>query len=174
MSSVLYLLPTLVIAQEPRQSISMNATVQMRSDGYGDIVNYYLRAPAKFQLVDPNGQQHFLYVTSDDQARVAVTERTGEILFVGNIQNKSQNATTTSIYPLDIDGTFRSDRIDHNNVTGVTVYHGDPNRSSISIGQKPAWTEVQYMLTTFKNGTGIFSLNSLTGGPCRLDVVCSR
>jgi hypothetical protein len=143
--SVLYLLPTLVTAQQPPQSISMNATVQRRS-GIGDIVYYYLRAPAKFQMVDPNGQQHFLYITSDDQAWVAISERTGENAFVGNIQNKSRNATTTSVYPLDINGVFRTDRIDHNNVTGVTVYHGDPNISSLSIGQRPASSSLVFSL----------------------------
>jgi hypothetical protein len=135
---------------------------------------YFLQPPARFQIVDPNGQQHFLHITSPDQVSVGVFEKTGENIFTGDIQNKTQNESTTTIYPLRISGSFRTDRIDHNNVTGVTVYHGDPNVSSLSIGQNLDWTDVQYMLTTFKNGTGTFSLNSLSGGPCRLDVICSR
>jgi hypothetical protein len=99
---------------------------------------------------------HFLNITSADQAWIAVSEKTGEDTFTGNLQYKVQNGPVTTIYPIKIDGTFRTNRIEQNNATGVTVFHGGPN-GTLMIEQNMI-SNVQFTVTAFRNGTGTFSL----------------
>jgi hypothetical protein len=161
----LLFLPLSISAQE-EQDISpviLNATLTkdptvISSPGIG---SYMVNLPATFHFIERPDLNYTLSI--QDKLRLHIVEVV--FFLIGDFKVVEENATSVGTEFLMISGSASYDSQNYDKGSGITTYYDadkghDNNIMSseyLTIGDM-SWSDIEYVLKTFDNGTGVFSL----------------
>jgi hypothetical protein len=163
LNMILLLLPLSVWAQEEQNigPVSLNATLKKDSSVISSSPSssyYIINLPATFHFIDRPDLNYTLSEPND--LRLQIDE--GRFSINGNFKIEEENATSISTEFMKIfTSTTSFDSQNYDKRSGITTYNIDNTMNSVVPNlyiDDMSWNDVKYVLKTFDNGTGVFSL----------------